>query len=69
MICSSTQKPPTAPTAGENGNKRKFYKEEYEGAELLLNAITYMLPSVLKIFDINLSDGTLVTTPIAIYIE
>ena len=50
---------------------RKFEYIKYENdSNMLINAVDYMMPSILKSFHIDIIDNeTYIATPIAIYIE
>ena len=48
---------------------KEYHNYDDTGSELLLSAADYMLPEFLRIFNIKIETGTLVVTPIAIYIE
>lgn len=48
---------------------RTFTYTNYNGVEILLNAVNHMLPSVLKEFNVEIKNGSFIATPIAIYIE
>ena len=49
----------------------KFEYIKYENdSNMLINAVDYMIPSILKSFHIDIIDNeTYIATPIAIYIE
>ena len=48
---------------------RRYTHQEYANGELLLNAVDYMLPTILAPLSLNFTDGSFIATPIAIYIE
>lgn len=48
---------------------RKFTYETYDGADILLNAVDYMLPNILKSINMDIANDSFIATPISIYIE